>query len=198
MVVDGGNCHFGVESTVLDVYSTPPMILRPGGVTFEQLRELLPDLQVYQKSSNKEMELRPPTPGLKYRHYSPDAKVVLFEGESSAVHRAVIQAVEAALRDSKQKVGLIHTHPAHTIPPELLRHPSFVLEPLGDAARPELVARGIFGALRSLDEVHHCSAIFVEGIPEAHEGLAVMNRLRKAASETVHCSSSGSSSTSSS
>jgi L-threonylcarbamoyladenylate synthase len=86
-IVDGGSSEFGLESTVLDATRSPPMILRPGSITERMLRELLPDIRVFKKDSDfltaeetKQMEERPATPGMKYRHYSPTSPLLLFEG----------------------------------------------------------------------------------------------------------------------
>jgi len=185
-IIDGGGCQVGVESTVIDVIREPPLILRPGGVTLEQLREFLPNIQVFGSNNTllpKDINLveNPPTPGLKYRHYSPKAQVILFDGSPQKFERPLIETIQKAILN-KQKVGLIHTHPK-TIPisEEISSSELFILYPLGSEDDPSLIARGLFEALRELDEkeVH---IIVMEGIPENNEGLAVMNRIRKASS----------------
>lgn len=82
LILDGGACNLGVESTVLDGLRHPPAILRPGSVTYEQLRQIpgMEKVQVYRKDFvDKNLEQAPTTPGMKYRHYSPDAEVILIE-----------------------------------------------------------------------------------------------------------------------
>eukprot|EP00201_Polytomella_parva_P004399 CAMPEP_0175078646 /NCGR_PEP_ID=MMETSP0052_2-20121109/24270_1 /TAXON_ID=51329 ORGANISM="Polytomella parva, Strain SAG 63-3" /NCGR_SAMPLE_ID=MMETSP0052_2 /ASSEMBLY_ACC=CAM_ASM_000194 /LENGTH=450 /DNA_ID=CAMNT_0016348663 /DNA_START=76 /DNA_END=1425 /DNA_ORIENTATION=+ len=82
MIIDGGPCLGGVESTVLDALRNPPVILRPGGVTWEELCRLpsLKGLQVYKRDfSDAKLEQNPTTPGMKYRHYSPTAPVLLLD-----------------------------------------------------------------------------------------------------------------------
>jgi len=82
LIIDGGACNLGVESTVLDGIRTPPAILRPGSVTFEKLRVVpgMENVQVYRRDFvDKKLEQVPTTPGMKYRHYSPDAEVILIE-----------------------------------------------------------------------------------------------------------------------
>lgn len=92
-IVDGGPTAVGLESTVVNVEKkyvkgnhmslSLRMILRPGGITLEQLKEIIPDMKVFSPESDVENTmLRPPTPGLKYRHYSPDAGVLLLLGTS--------------------------------------------------------------------------------------------------------------------
>lgn len=84
-VIDGGPCEVGVESTVVDGLSYPPSILRPGGVTIEQLRQCpgWEDVVVGYKD-NHEKGIKPRAPGMKYRHYSPKATVMLYEAETKA------------------------------------------------------------------------------------------------------------------
>ncbi|KAF2195204.1 translation factor [Zopfia rhizophila CBS 207.26] len=78
-IIDGGPCEVGVESTVVDGLSYPPTILRPGGVTIEQLRECPGWEGVVGYKDSPEKRTRPKAPGMKYRHYSPKATVVLYE-----------------------------------------------------------------------------------------------------------------------
>jgi L-threonylcarbamoyladenylate synthase len=173
----------------------PPLILRPGGVTFEQLKEIVPDIQLYEKKVHgAQLAEQPPTPGLKYRHYSPTAKVVLFE-ESNAMKSQLSKRLKAEVSQGK-KVAIIHTHAK--IPYSQSEIEGVRLYALGDETHPELVAQGIFKALRDLDS-EKIETILIEGvsfhfyyllmittkISESHEGMAVMNRIRKAASEII-------------
>ena len=77
LIVDAGACSLGVESTVLDITQPRPTILRPGSITLKQLGTILPDCQMYRTGMDDALEERPPTPGLKYRHYSPNTPVIL-------------------------------------------------------------------------------------------------------------------------
>lgn len=134
-IVDGGGTSVGLESTVLDMSRDPPMVLRPGGITHEQLKKYLPDVVVYGQGGHKDqsMEDKPPTPGLKYRHYSPNAYVVLFDlapppkeggdhadtgGGGLRMGEELIARVRKAL-DDKQSVGIIHTHREIELPADL-------------------------------------------------------------------------------
>eukprot|EP01120_Amphizonella_sp_Union-15-10_P009404 TRINITY_DN3547_c0_g1_i1.p1 TRINITY_DN3547_c0_g1~~TRINITY_DN3547_c0_g1_i1.p1 ORF type:complete len:381 (-),score=51.06 TRINITY_DN3547_c0_g1_i1:42-1091(-) len=159
-IIDGGPCQYGVESTVVDVNSDPPMVLRPGGDSMVQ---------------------KPPTPGLKYLHYSPRAKVILFEGHPSAYREPMFEKIRSMIAQ-KLAVGLIHTHPQSiSLPLDFVD--SLVVFDLGSESSPGEVARGLFKALRNLDDAG-VDVIFMEGIGENDEGLAVMNRIRKAAQDT--------------
>ena len=213
-IVDGGDAMVGVESTVLDMRSEPAVILRPGGITQEQLARYLPGVRVYGKEGvarDVAMEAAPPTPGLKYRHYSPTARVVLIEHSVKDSQAHLIQRIRRCHEEGK-RVGLIGTtgH-GKELPFEMVtfaegmgekeseserekdgegRRRRVLLYALGEGEQQDserfaaAVANGLFKALRALDG-SGVEVIMVEGISEAHAGLAVMNRLRKAASEIV-------------
>lgn len=80
-IIDGGECRVGLESTVLDLTVTPPTILRPGGITHEQLTEVLGEVSGY--SATDDDKCAPKSPGMKYRHYAPTAKMIVYQGKSA-------------------------------------------------------------------------------------------------------------------
>jgi L-threonylcarbamoyladenylate synthase len=188
MVLDGGPCSCGVESTVLDAFTrSPPAILRPGGATFEQLFSLdgLRGLTVYVSGSDKGLEASPSTPGMKYKHYSPTARVILVEPSSSTddLCQRCESQVNILISDASfsGRIAVIHTNSGGT---SSFSNSSRVVEMSlggGDAAQ---VARGLFAALREVDKLQ-VQVVVVEGMREENEGMAVMNRLRKAASLIV-------------
>jgi L-threonylcarbamoyladenylate synthase len=159
---------------------SPPLILRPGGITLEQLRKVLPNIQVYSKlTSGENLEDKPPTPGLKYRHYSPTASLILYEGSIAAMRLKLEDDATRHVAEGR-KVGLIITSTTPLSEPlQALNHIR-----LGDEEHPLEVAKGLFAALRSFDDMG-VDMILMEGISEKDEGLAVMNRARKAASSVV-------------
>ncbi|KAI9262341.1 DHBP synthase RibB-like alpha/beta domain-containing protein [Phascolomyces articulosus] len=210
LILDGGACDVGVESTVLDGLRQPPAILRPGGVTYESLQVLpgLEGLQVYRKHFvDQQLEQAPTTPGMKYRHYSPEALVVLIENaskESTFEHQWQLE-LEKRNEKSIRRVGLLLTSSSSTSNgtnngtsngtnssisnklEEGFTTPQGVTcipVVMGRTDHPEEVARGVFKGLRYLD-TQNVDLIFVQGIPETEEGMAVMNRLRKAASKVI-------------
>ncbi|RUS28381.1 DHBP synthase RibB-like alpha/beta domain-containing protein [Jimgerdemannia flammicorona] len=228
LVLDGGQCYFGIESTVLDALRSPPAILRPGGVTFEALKEVLgmEELQVYKKHFvDVQLEMTPTTPGMKYRHYSPEAQVVLFEKpiplgnglvptidntnckgfelstmvamtiletDIESLRSSIAHEVEQLLSAGNRKFGILRTSSSSLQDITKNRGSTFkssteftVVEKfLGSALHPEQVAHELFKCLREMD-AQGMDVILVEGISEDREGLAVMNRLRKAASRIV-------------
>jgi len=178
-VIDGGNSKSGIESTVVDIMRVPPIILRPGGVTLEQIRELIPSVQVFNKEfKNKQMEDAPSTPGMKYRHYSPMAKVILFEGShinqngSNGVYskndnvEGIRHEINAKLEEyAKSGVvyGLVKTHKGSVYEnfKEIPENPSAenrrnIEVQLGDEEHLDQVAQGLFKVLRELGRRRAC------------------------------------------
>lgn len=139
----------------------------------------MPAIQLYSKeTAGVDLEEKPPTPGLKYRHYSPTASLTLYEGPGIAIRERMTQ--DAALLKSQGKsVGIIQTF-GTDLPAGLIEHKTIYL---GDN-NPSEVAKGLFSALRAFDDLK-VDVILMEGISEKDEGLAVMNRARKAASQVV-------------
>ncbi len=166
MILDGGETRIGIESTVLDMTSATPLILRKGWITEEQIREVTGAVGI----ARSEEELSR-SPGTRHRHYSPRARVVLIEQSSpGAIERMCRKYLESGT------VGFLgHTR----LKIDDARFSSIVLR--NDAGE---YARSIYRALRELDE-KRLDVIVVEAISESGEGAAVMDRLRRAASEIV-------------
>ncbi|KAI9799116.1 MAG: hypothetical protein M1825_004883 [Sarcosagium campestre] len=182
VILDGGSCDVGVESTVVDGLCVPPAILRPGGVTLEQLRQCKgwEDVVIGYKDS-AQLESKPKAPGMKYKHYSPSATVILHEAGSSLPS---LQDVRARASNG-ESIGVIRTR--HWLP-GLGLSPA-ISSAVGDTASSTTmrtveigddpgmivmhdiyigpgaaaIARGLFSALREFD-LRGVAAIFVEGI----------------------------------
>ncbi|MCJ1353938.1 MAG: hypothetical protein MMC33_003925 [Icmadophila ericetorum] len=118
LILDGGPCNIGVESTVVDGLSSPPLILRPGGVSIDQLRECpgWEDVQLGYKDAS-EQGMAPKAPGMKYKHYSPKAKVVLVE--PSAGERSSEEAIWSySTRSRVKSIGILRTKHWKSVVPE--------------------------------------------------------------------------------
>ena len=190
-VLDAGPTAVGLESTVLDLTGEVPTVLRPGGVPVEALLAVVGEVAVHTEpdgtpAGEGDGSWRPRSPGLKYRHYAPQAPVRVLVGSP----RAVASAVRRILRERPSaRVGLLLSRQA-------LAHleqgwngdaPRVAVYCLGDRDRPETVARRLFEGLRSLDEGHP-DLIVAEAVEERGIGAAVNNRLRKAAGgQVVRC-----------
>jgi len=179
-IIDGGDCNFGVESTVIDISRN--LILRPGVITLEHLRPYIPEIKLYSKQNDTEnLVEKPPTPGLKYRHYSPNAQVVLLEGDKDGMEKILYETVNNIL-EKEEKIGIIHTHNnIFKLNDNILNNTKIVTAIIGDLDHLEVVAKKLFKTLRDMEE-HGVSVIIMEGITEDREGQAVMNRIRKATS----------------
>lgn len=167
-ILDGGPCAVGVESTIVDLTGETPRLLRPGGITLEQLESVLGHVTVDAAVTEqlKEGE-RPRAPGMKYRHYAPKAPVTVVTGEPA--QSAAYIAAHACAGDGV----LCFDEYAHLFP-------GCTVERLGSAERPEEQARHVFGALRRFDGTP-VAAIWAQCPHSEGMGLAVANRLNKAA-----------------
>ena len=115
VIIDGGFSNIGVESTVVDMVVDPPMLLRPGGITLEQLEDVIGNVRIDPGIAQKNLDGKvvPKSPGMKYKHYAPKAKVVIVEGEIQKVAEKINELVkECESRDIK--VGILATDETET------------------------------------------------------------------------------------
>ncbi len=182
LILDGGQCTGGLESTVIDLHKNPPLILRPGMLTLETLRQDLPTIQYYSaESDHGELEKKPSTPGMKYKHYSPETPLILFIG----TEKEIASKIEQFLHGSTQKSFKILLASATTqIKLEKMNGKSIEIQCLSTSESKKDVARNLFAALRESDH-QNFDLILVQGVPENEEGKAIMNRLRKAAKQII-------------
>lgn len=171
-IVDGGPCSVGVESTIIDLTETPARLLRPGGITLEQLEAVLGEVAV-DPAVTRLMGAgeQPKAPGMKYRHYAPKAPgtVVTGDPKKSAEYIAAHAGAEDGIICFDEFLPLF-TRRSETRP---------VMD-LGPAGDKEEQARHIFDALRSFDHTS-VPAIWAQCPDTTGIGLAIANRLNKAA-----------------
>lgn len=174
MIVDGGAAEWGLESTIVDVSGDIPMILRPGAVTKEMLEEAVGSVAVDPAILSKpEGDFRPKAPGMKYTHYAPKAEVWLVRGSREAVAACINRLAEAE-RKAGKVIGVMAT--AET---EELYNADAVLS-LGSREKLEEIGSNLFKTLRKFDFLG-MDKVYAEVFPEEGEGMAIMNRLNKAA-----------------
>ena len=174
VIIDGGKCDVGVESTVLDLTEKVPVILRPGAVTLEMLREVIGYVEVDPSLLKKPQEdLKPKSPGMKYKHYSPNAEVYIVTGDLEKVVKKIQELTEEQLKYGK-KVGIMATVQTST------QYEKGEIIVVGDRNRPETIAKNLFEVLRQFDK-KGVDVIFAESFEYDNIGLAIMNRLEKAA-----------------
>ncbi|CAE6439368.1 hypothetical protein ACGC1H_000778 [Rhizoctonia solani] len=193
VILDGGACDVGLESTVVDGLEPDGhiRILRPGGITVEEIERAVgaeTKVLVHKRDyTDSALENAPTTPGMKYRHYSPGVPVVLLvsipRGENSGSGEELGTVIESFISDTtsaSRKIGLLllDDSPLHmalrALDVPTIRHS------LGSIYEPAEAARNLFHGLITLEQ-DGAEIIFVEAVDETKEGLAVMNRVRKAA-----------------
>lgn len=171
MIVDGGECSVGVESTVLTLVGDHPVLLRPGGVTIEQIRQYLPDAQIDPAVEHKlEEGRRAASPGMKYKHYAPLAKVILVEGS----REEYIEYVNAQADRDVWALCFVEDE-------EKLKVPALCYGAQTDGTAQ---AKHLFDALRRFDELG-AKTVYAHCPDRSGVGLAVYNRLIRAAGFTV-------------
>jgi len=169
MILDGGYCEFGLESTVIDCTAEPPVILRPGSVTREMIEQHIGAVGLV---SDVEGDDAPKAPGMKYKHYAPKAALTVVVGERDAVSREITRLVSTA----KCRVGVMTTAQSAGL------YADCVVLDMGSDAKE--IAAKLFALLRKCDDMG-LEEVFVEGVAEDGLGMAIMNRLKKAANHRV-------------
>ena len=179
LIIDGGMCDVGLESTVLDLCHGEPVILRPGGVTREMISSVLNCEvkiagSVLRPLQENETAL---SPGMRYRHYSPKASVTLVEGPEDRVLTLLRNLYSKQVSLGKKCCVLCFTEHVSMLS-------SCCPHDIGSSGSPEEIAHRLFDVLRGLDE-EGMEIVFSEVVPPEGVGLAVMNRLGRAAAFRV-------------
>lgn len=172
LILDGGPCDVGVESTVIDVTGAIPRILRPGGITVEQVAQIAGAAEVDSAVLRPLCEgEQPRSPGMKYLHYAPRGQLTIVIGATDNVIRAISEMYDRALAEGHRPLILaLENH--------LSAYGERHRASLG--SNPESMAHRIFALLRSADE-RSADIILSEAVEANGVGLAVMNRLARAA-----------------
>lgn len=181
VVVDGGPTDIGVESTIVDCTVTPPLVRRAGGVPFEALAGVVPDITVAEQVVG--VERAQVAPGQLLRHYAPTAPLTVYDGQPAAGVTRVAREVRT-LTASGRRVGVLAPDDALTaLAPEIAAAASagrVVVATLGPREDGAAAARALFAALRELDGAG-VDVILALGPTRAGLGAAVWDRLRRAA-----------------
>ncbi|KIM46245.1 hypothetical protein M413DRAFT_24003 [Hebeloma cylindrosporum] len=205
LILDGGACGVGLESTVIDGLHADGNIrvLRPGGITVEDVERVLrdnfkelgntPAVLVHKRDyADKALESSPTTPGMKYRHYSPSVPLILLStlstlsgAQPSTTLDQYIHSLQQERSEGLLKIGVLAPTDSklwgQLHAREDIAWHRYLLGPL---ATPSVIAHNLFDGLLSLEKegVH---LMMIEEVEEGREGLAIMNRVRKAASESI-------------
>ena len=177
MIIDGGEVGIGLESTIVDLTGSVPMILRPGHITQEMLESVLGEVAADKTMLGEADGSRPKAPGMKYRHYAPKGMLTIVEGNREAV---IVKINELAGEASAagEKVGVIATE-------ETVReYRAGCVKNIGSRSDEAAIAHNLYAILREFDD-EEMTVLFSEAFNTAGMGQAIMNRLLKAAGHRV-------------
>ncbi|MFN8373893.1 MAG: L-threonylcarbamoyladenylate synthase [Anaerolineae bacterium] len=181
VIFDGGPTTIGLESTVLDLTGAKPLVLRPGGVPLEALRRFLPDVE-FRPQYIAETDEGLAAPGMLVKHYSPNAEVRLFTGDEQRVLDAMRSTAASLLQEGK-KIGILAPdNEALSFSEEFGDHEHAFMVALGSDL--EQIGAHLFAGMRELDN-HHVDVILVHGFGLEGLGLAIWDRLVRAAEGRV-------------
>ena len=178
IVLDGGACQFGVESTIVDVTSPVPEILRPGAVTKEMLEEIIGEVKIAPSNT-----LKPRAPGMKYTHYAPKVPLTLFETSTLDELEKIFRREIKKLHAENKSVGVVASNELIS----KLDAEKFIAVPYGRRGDLKSIAANLYESLRSFDNLP-AQIILAEGVEDSELGVAIMNRLRKASTFIVRVS----------
>ena len=171
-IIDGEDCMIGVESTIVDASKDVPVLLRPGGISYEEICNVVPQTQLDEHILNSlEVDEKPLCPGMKYKHYSPEADVTVVEGDMRAVRRKIRELLE----ENSDRICGVLTMSDNTYDCAVL---------LSGGTDNREYARKLFSNLRAFDRLG-VEIVFAEFESRDGYGLAVKNRLYKAAGHKV-------------
>ena len=173
-IIGGESSDIGVESTIIDCTVNPPLVLRPGGITLEMLKEIDSNIEIDSVLKSKPTEnFKPKAPGMKYRHYAPKAHLKIIKGKNEKTIEIINEILENYIEKGNDVAIL-------TTDENLNKFNSGKVISLGSEYNLNEIAKNLFETLRKCDDlgVQH---ILCQGFEEKGVGLAIMNRLNKAA-----------------
>ena len=175
MILDGGQVGIGIESTIVDLTSGHPMILRPGYITKEMLEQVLGPVTIDSAilAKNQDKNFKPKAPGMKYKHYAPKGDLTIFKGDIQKVVAHINQLTKAKLSEG-ETVGIIATEETRDL------YTNGIVRTIGSRRDEASIAHGLYAVLRDFDDLQ-VSVIYGESFEEDGFGQAIMNRLLKAA-----------------
>jgi L-threonylcarbamoyladenylate synthase len=177
MIIDGGDVHIGLESTIVDLTEDTPVILRPGYISQEMLAEVLGRVEMDRGLTSDDANVHPKAPGMKYRHYAPKADLIIVEGAEQKV-REKINELSLSEKMAGHKAGIIATEESMSC------YRNGVVKSIGSRRDELTIAQHLYSILREFDE-EDVTVIYSEAFETPQMGQAIMNRLIKAAGHQV-------------
>jgi L-threonylcarbamoyladenylate synthase len=177
MIIDGGQVGIGLESTIVDLTAEVPMILRPGYITAEMLKDVLGEISIDKTIIDSSSTERPKAPGMKYRHYAPKGELTIVQGSQDKVVDYINSATKEAVAEGK-RVGVISTDATKNL------YEAEIVKSVGSRDDEKTIAHELFKVLREFDD-ENIDVMFSESFDDSGIGQAIMNRLLKAAGHHV-------------
>lgn len=179
MIIDGGKAVYGLESTIVDLTGDIPVILRPGCITKEMLENVAGKVELDPTILLKTPTavLKPKAPGMKYRHYAPEGKLTIYEGNIEDVIAAINKEAQKKLSEGFSS-GVIATDETQSL------YSYGIVKSVGSRSDDTSIAAGLYNVLREFDETH-IEYIYSESFEDNSMGQAIMNRLLKAAGYSI-------------
>lgn len=177
MIIDGGQVGIGLESTIIDLTSEVPMVLRPGYITSEMLKEIVGEVDIDKTIIDANSTAKPKAPGMKYRHYAPKGQLTIVQGGQDAVVSYINEMSQKAMQEGK-KVGIIGTDATRSL------YRADVIKSVGTRSDESTIAHELFKVLREFDD-EDIDIMYSESFDDSGIGQAIMNRLLKAAGHNV-------------
>lgn len=173
-IIDGGTTDIGLESTVLDITKKTPILLRPGKITKESLQGIL-KIKLDQSLTGKITKIsKPRSPGMKYKHYTPNARVILLKNSIKNIDQRILELVKK-YQEKKKSVGIVTTQ-------KNKRYKSDLTIFLGKNTKT--IAKNLFSVFRKFDS-QKIDILLIQEIGDNDLGFAIMNRLNKAAYQVI-------------
>lgn len=177
MIIDSGPVNIGLESTIVDFTEDLPVILRPGFLNLQMLKEVLGEVRMDQGLIIQDPTVHPKAPGMKYRHYAPKAELLIVKGEAKAVQSRIRSLADEKLREGL-RVGILCAEESRKA------YPAGDVRVVGKRSDDRTIAQHLFEILRAFDD-DGVDIIFSEAFDEGAMSGAIMNRLTKAAGHHI-------------
>ncbi len=177
MILDDGDVEIGLESTIVDLTGEVPMLLRPGFITLEMLRDVLGEVEVDKTILDGDCTDKPKAPGMKYKHYAPKGELTIVMGQEKNVLKKINELSIHAMEQG-EKVGIIATD-------EMVKgYRGNSIKSVGMRNDEVSIARHLYRILREFDD-EGITVIYSEAFATGGIGQAIMNRLLKAAGHQI-------------
>lgn len=177
MIIDGGQVNIGLESTIVDFTEDIPVVLRPGYISLEMLRETLGDVRMDKGLIKPDSKVHPKAPGMKYRHYAPKGQMTIVEGDIDNVVAKINELSKEKIADGRN-VAVIATDETK------YRYKYGTVKSIGSRKTEGSIAAGLYDILRDMDHIG-AQDIYAESFSDDRLGGAIMNRMIKAAGHHV-------------